>query len=469
MQAPWDIPPTVPPTGPPPVVDSGRRDILGWLLLLVFFLLLISTAVYQSYNPDVEKGAKEEPKVAKSKYDGAEMQLKIGVALRSLAGKDAGDQADEPLETVVNDVVGDHKTDLLAGRIYAAARTELGKQLAPEDLSALWPSKDPSIQAQAELYSKASLTKAQAEEIRAKIKGDSFLDVLARVHAAEKAGNKDARSELPVGRWAMSLFAIMGALLLFPVGLVLWGVYISHVRSGRWKPKGYPIFYPTLLAADKDALRAAIVMLAWMLVAPLVIMSLLKLPSMIEQMVTSVFTMMLIIIILRIPFGGKAAGWVERLGDRKPMGSLILWGIGGWIANVPVFAFTLVITNALSRLVPEPTHPVSEEILANPSGMVIFAILIVAAVGAPLIEETFFRGMLFPAIGRALASPWWGIAISSFLFAAIHPQGIAGWPSLFGIAAVNAGLTYQTRSLIPAMVLHGLHNASVLTVALLMR
>lgn len=468
MHEPWSPPPPSPFTVPPPVIDSGRRDVFGWLLLFAFFAILVTSALYQSFNP--EKPEKTQKKVTASnpKFEGAAQQLKFAFVMGAL-GEESKDQRDKLLEEVVNDVIEAHTTDVTAARIYAAARTELGKPLKNEDLAALSSSKDADLRALAEAYRPATLTPERAQELRSQIKGEDFLDEVARIHVSEKAGDQAARKELPVGRWALGMGIVVAALLLFPVGLVLWGIYYKQVTSGRWRPLGYPVFYPTLLAADRDALRAVLIMVAWMLVAPLIVLPLLNLPEILEQGLASVLVALFIALIYRLRIGGVSTTWTQRLGERQPIGKLVLWGVAGWIANIPVLAVLAVLTNALSQFVPEPTHPVNSEIAANPTVPAMIGILLVAVIGAPLIEETFFRGMLFPALGRVLGSPVWGILLSSFLFASIHPQGIAGWPPLMGVAAVAAGLTYQTRSIIPAMIFHGIHNASLLVVALLLR
>ena len=78
-----------------------------------------------------------------------------------------------------------------------------------------------------------------------------------------------------------------------------------------------------------------------------------------------------------------------------------------------------------------------------------------------------FRGTMLPAISRVTKSPAWGIVISSFLFAAIHPQGLVLWLSLATVGAMAAMVTYQTKSLVPAIVLHAVHNFAIMMMGLL--
>jgi len=65
-----------------------------------------------------------------------------------------------------------------------------------------------------------------------------------------------------------------------------------------------------------------------------------------------------------------------------------------------------------------------------------------------------------------LGKPIYGALASSFLFAGDHPQGLLGVLPLMGIAMMLCGISYQTKSLIPNIFLHGLHNAATLAFAL---
>ncbi len=82
--------------------------------------------------------------------------------------------------------------------------------------------------------------------------------------------------------------------------------------------------------------------------------------------------------------------------------------------------------------------------------------LVVAAVVAPVAEELFFRGFLFAGLRDR-----WGLAagmlISSAVFGAVHlTPGVMLPIALMG--ALFAWLYQTTRSLWPAILLHGLYN-----------
>ena len=99
----------------------------------------------------------------------------------------------------------------------------------------------------------------------------------------------------------------------------------------------------------------------------------------------------------------------------------------------------------------------------------IVTIFVLGCVAAPIVEETMFRGVLYrhlrDSTGRAglVVSILCSALGSSFLFAVIHPQGIAFAPILTGLA-VGFCLAREWRgTLVPCIVAHALTNALALT------
>jgi membrane protease YdiL (CAAX protease family) len=90
--------------------------------------------------------------------------------------------------------------------------------------------------------------------------------------------------------------------------------------------------------------------------------------------------------------------------------------------------------------------------------------LILASLGAPLIEETMFRGVLYrhlrEASGRIArnASILASATLASFVFAVVHPQGWMLIPALMALAFVFSLVREWRGTLIPSMVAHGVHN-----------
>ena len=113
------------------------------------------------------------------------------------------------------------------------------------------------------------------------------------------------------------------------------------------------------------------------------------------------------------------------------------------------------------------SHPVVNEAVSDNYLLAMFSIFMTAVVLAPLVEELMFRGFLYQHL-RA-ASGRWSLAASitfsavfnSLVFAAIHPQGLAGIPALMGLA-IGFSLTREWRgTIIAPMVMHAMNNFSV--------
>jgi membrane protease YdiL (CAAX protease family) len=146
------------------------------------------------------------------------------------------------------------------------------------------------------------------------------------------------------------------------------------------------------------------------------------------------------------------------------------YGVLTWCAAVPLAAVGFVIAFILSALtgqsVSDATHPIQEAI-AEGGIAVRIALLVLAAVFAPLVEEIVFRGVLYRHLRERLgrlgqfASFMVAALASSALFAAIHPQGIVFAPILAGLGFAFCIARELRGSLIAPMVAHGINNALI--------
>jgi uncharacterized protein len=89
----------------------------------------------------------------------------------------------------------------------------------------------------------------------------------------------------------------------------------------------------------------------------------------------------------------------------------------------------------------------------------LFLLLLLIAIVAPIAEELFFRGMLYPVL-RQRWSVHWAIVINALLFALIHFIPIL-LPGLFFVGLVLAWVRERTDSVIPGILLHCLQNGLV--------
>jgi membrane protease YdiL (CAAX protease family) len=85
-----------------------------------------------------------------------------------------------------------------------------------------------------------------------------------------------------------------------------------------------------------------------------------------------------------------------------------------------------------------------------------YATLLVAVVVAPICEEVFFRGFVFPGLLHAM-SPVWAIILSALIFAVAHGDP-GSFAVLFLIGLALAFLRWRTKSIWPGIMLHALNN-----------
>jgi membrane protease YdiL (CAAX protease family) len=93
---------------------------------------------------------------------------------------------------------------------------------------------------------------------------------------------------------------------------------------------------------------------------------------------------------------------------------------------------------------------------------------------APVVEETMFRGVLYRHLRELthgidrVASLLFSTLISCFIFAIIHPQGVMAVPALMALACGFVLAREWRGTLLPSMIAHGLNNALVLGLGIVM-
>lgn len=98
--------------------------------------------------------------------------------------------------------------------------------------------------------------------------------------------------------------------------------------------------------------------------------------------------------------------------------------------------------------------------LDTADGLALAVLVAVIGLGAPIVEELFFRSLLYGAIERRTGAIN-SVLISSAVFAATHFQ-VAQFPGLFLAGAVFAGVRAYYRRLGPAIVAHAVFNLTTI-------
>lgn len=178
----------------------------------------------------------------------------------------------------------------------------------------------------------------------------------------------------------------------------------------------------------------------------------------------------------------RDVGWT--LGRNAALEPII--GVGGYFMALPLVGVGLLLTFLLLLIqgglagagepfapTGGPAHPVVLEI-ATGGWLPRIQVLILAAVAAPIVEETMFRGVLYRHLRDASAGIGLPLSvilsgtINAFLFAAIHPQGWVAIPALMSLAYAFVLLREWRGTIIPSMIVHGISNGIIMSLLILL-
>ena len=157
-------------------------------------------------------------------------------------------------------------------------------------------------------------------------------------------------------------------------------------------------------------------------------------------------------------------------------------GIVSYVSMLPLIGLSVILAIILASVVagfsgggevspfaPDSVegHPIEEDIASGDSS-VWLGVFLMACVGAPIIEETVFRGVFYRYLRDTGSSIWtrrgcivFACLVNGFIFAAIHPQGIFTIPILMTLA-IGMSLAREWReSLIAPMTMHAINNSMV--------
>ena len=158
-------------------------------------------------------------------------------------------------------------------------------------------------------------------------------------------------------------------------------------------------------------------------------------------------------------------------------------GLGCYLATLPLAVLAFVVVLVLMRLLGEmpgmpmgqaqqgPSHPLLG-FVASGDWVIWLQALFLAAVVAPIVEETMFRGVLYRHLREATAgggrflSIVFSALVAGFVFAVIHPQG---WLLVPVLTALALGFTLCREwrgTLVGGMTAHGIHNGLITLLAI---
>ncbi len=441
--------------------SSQPRNWLGWALLVVLFGLLITSVVAGTFERDKQDST--EPRDHTSVVQGIKLHL-VTRYTSVVATKPSSD-----LKTYIAELRSDAKTDPEAAKLLVAAQTEDGGAPDGEALDLL--NRSPSTKAFAVLYLPRS-SSAEIRESLDKIQPSSLVNKLARFHARKRLGDPSPESELSIRTEFLKL-TLFGAVIvgLMLLGPAAWVVFLLLKSSGNLKPKGFPLANISLKEADDLALLGAIIFGMFVIGNSALSMLLFRLfhNGTLASTVSMTVFVCTVILVLRLKHGGQTYS-LERIGySFKDLPKHFVWGFAAFLIELPAGLVIGLACNKLLKGLPSGHHQATDVLTMSSSLFAILATLVLGVLFAAFWEEVLFRGVLFPAISKALGGPWIGALVSSFMFAAIHPQGIMLWAPLAWVGGVSCYVSRYSGSLVPSFFLHALHNLTLMGIALLMR
>ncbi len=465
-------PPERPGGGPPRDPGSRLSGIVAWIVLVAAVAFTVS--VQWGRGAPIEEGA------------AAEVQSPGGLMVlggRYAVGADAfGLEMDEALSRqLIGQLDAFASTPADELRIAIVEAQTLGREPALERLAAL----EESLRAEAEDAEAPAPAEetllADLEAVRALISGSDVApadpDGLRERHgffgqlalALGLPEESPARAAVRAKGQRTVLVAIVGITGFGAVclaGLALGIVALVMLARGRIRPA----YAPPSPGGSVYLEIFVIFVLGFLVVAGAA--------QAIAQQSSVDLSRVLIWLLLLVPFWALvrgaplrnfryAMGWHRGRGFVREIGA----GVVGYVACLPVFLLGILLTLLLGAVMgalagpgeeaAPPSHPIID--LVDPSNLwSVLGIYMVAAVWAPIVEESIFRGALYHHLRGRLA-PLGAALVVAFLFAVIHPQGIIAVPALMSLAVVFALLREWRGSLIAPITAHAVHNGALMT------
>ncbi|MFH1422094.1 MAG: type II CAAX endopeptidase family protein [Planctomycetota bacterium] len=159
---------------------------------------------------------------------------------------------------------------------------------------------------------------------------------------------------------------------------------------------------------------------------------------------------------------------LKNMGIRlKNTGKAAFYGFIGYVAILVLFITSAVLWNMLGeRLhVEKEENPVMLFLFEEKSRFIILAIYIFTVVITPLVEEFYFRVVVFSGLRKSFGF-WGGAIISAAFFSSVHPFYSMG--PIFVLGLYLAYIFERTHNYAAPVFVHALHNGLVLSFSLLL-
>lgn len=456
------------PVLPPPKLT---RNWWTWLVFGALAGLVVASNLGAIFDPK----ARAEADPAAAEIQAAPTALKQFAAMEDLKrlakqtgsrSPDAGlDGSESSLDGTIRSLKAKSSVSDGAAEWLLALQAVNGETLDRSAIDKLLKSEDPGSQRIGQSFAGELSDPSQ-------IHGDDPPQNVARWIASHPGEDKVPVEATGVKVNAIAFAAIFGYLAaIFLGGVASIVAYIVLKKGGSLPARGYQTGL-SLAGTDARGGRMAIYFGVFLTISAIPSVLAAAVPSLkgaLIPMLAGVYVVMILLtpVFCTIPLFGDRIAFRGIIGDRSDLLKKLGWGLCGYMANFPLFLLALLVTAPLQKVLPPPSHEIIEMVKgSNPINQLL--LYFVAAAAAPLIEEPMFRGVLFPALQRLFASPTMAIILTGCVFGVIHPQGPALWLPLALIGMTAAVLTRQTGSLIPAILMHFLHNTTIYIFSLIL-
>ncbi len=141
------------------------------------------------------------------------------------------------------------------------------------------------------------------------------------------------------------------------------------------------------------------------------------------------------------------------------------WPAPSWLGFLLLGILMAFVIQGFSALLPIPKQLPIEQFFADRTSAYLLALFGVTL--APLMEELYFRGFLYPVLARRLGVPL-AVFLTAFAFAAIHASQLGqAWAPLLLLLFVGLALTIsrvRTGSVATSFLMHVGYNLTLFTV-----
>jgi membrane protease YdiL (CAAX protease family) len=459
------IPPTPPPPpydapSPPPLPGPRRAPVdAGTVIAWAVILLCVGAIASRPYWTPYVKRAPTSTEVAQQavgEVRSPQLQMVGRYAIGAKAFTPAGQpETVDKLVAAVESAVGDNPVDELRAIPVIAELKGAEAALARLDEFERKHRVDrlrPDVEALRTIYTRgvAHLSESAARELVAR---HGWFGELAVSYGLPSHDSRREAAMAPAGRALVAAAAMtLGGLVALVAGIVLGILALVLYFKGQL-PRAYRPADPATAGPFAEAF--ALYLLTFIGLSLAIGLLFPGAGNWASWAVTVVLPLAFAWLRLRgVPWPEVrwGLGWHAGRGLLREAGA----GVVGYVTGLPVIALGLLVTLLLTNMTGEqPSHPIRD--MPTDTAAAKLQILLLAAVWAPVIEETMFRGALFHHL-RARLGWWASTLVVSLIFAVIHPQGWMLVPALGCVAVVLAGIREWRGSIVGPVVAHALHN-----------